>query len=199
MSNRLIILIFVLIFGLSWFEISRLKKDYLTDNPLFKELTLKDGDLIFRKGKSFESFMVLQADNGGEFSHVGIIFFEDGKPKVIHAVPSGNQNISKEPVEVFLQKENCSKFAVYRAKLSLIELDKIKEITYGFYNNHYVFDNNYDLSTDTELYCTELIYKAFSHAGINLMVPYKNLDYIVGNQTVIMPSALTLFPFQKIY
>ena len=50
-------------------------------------LSLHDGDLIFREGRSTESQVVTSLDSGS-YSHVGIILHTKDGWRVIHAVPN---------------------------------------------------------------------------------------------------------------
>ena len=49
---------------------------------------LKTGDLIFRRGKSIASRLVLLADKESSYSHVGLLFMDGSEGLVIHVVPA---------------------------------------------------------------------------------------------------------------
>lgn len=159
---------------------------------------LQNGDVILRCGKSTESFAVYTADKNASFTHIGIIIKENEIPFVIHAVPHKQHYLKKETLQEFLSPENASKYAIYRKKLSLNEQIKITNQALNFYNNRVVFDNKYNLETDKELYCTELILKAYKKANVHLNLKTKELNYLVGKHNIIFPSEFTKYPFIKV-
>lgn len=76
---------------------------------------LENGDIIFRRGTSFVSNMVLMADKSSPYSHVGIIKIIDGNYFVIHSVPAeeiSEKDLTKiDPLLTFLKRSlhsNCS-------------------------------------------------------------------------------------------
>lgn len=161
-------------------------------------LNLKNGDLVLRCGRSTESFAVYTADKNADFTHIGIVVFQNKTPYIIHAVPHKNKLLKKETIEDFLNPKNASKFAIYRSNFSSTTLQKVTSEIKTFYNNKIVFDNNYNLDTDNEMYCTELIVKAYRNANIQLNIKTKELNYIVGKHQIIFPSEFTKLPFKKV-
>jgi len=160
--------------------------------------------LVFRKGRSIESFAVYLADEEKAFSHVGMVYILNGKPHIIHAVPgeSGSQPewIKMEVPEEFLAPEKASAFAVYRSIFSSQELDRVAREAYTFYIQKYLFDNKYDLKTDDHLYCTELVLKAFRNAGFPLEeIQESRLHFLLGEHDLVMPGTFIRNPsFSKV-
>ncbi len=171
---------------------------------LSNQLDLQNGDLIFRKGRSIESQIVLLSDGNSDYSHVGIIYLKDGKPLVIHSVPAENgeehEFIKLESVEDFLKKDKAVRFAVFRLEDSLINSTKAaSEFAYNCYLNKFCFDNQYDLNSDTKLYCTELIWKAYQQIGIDLVQNrLHDIIFIVINKRMIMPSSILESKYLKV-
>jgi len=176
---------------LSYFKFSIKNKASLYSN--FENL--HNGDLILRCGRSTESFAVYLADANSVFTHIGIIAIENDIPYVIHAVPSKTNLIQKEILSSFINPKNASKFAVYRSNINEVYLDKVVKTANSYYLHKYEFDTKYDLTTNTKLYCTELILKAFNNVGINLKIKSKELNYIIGKHPIIFPSEFTKHPF----
>ena len=160
-----------------------------------KNLHLKNGDLILRSGTSTESYVVILADSKTEFSHIGIISIENNTPYVIHAVPHKNHFIKTDKLQDFLTPENPSKYAIYRANLKEDILEKVTIEAETYYQKKYTFDTDYDLKTNTKLYCTELVLKAYQNSGIPLKINPKEFNYILGKQFIILPSEFTNHPF----
>jgi uncharacterized protein YycO len=171
---------------------------------LSNQLDLQNGDLIFRKGRSIESQIVLLSDGNSDYSHVGIIYLKDGKPLVIHSVPAENgeeqEFVKLESVEDFLKKDKAVQFAVFRLEDSLMNSTKAaSEFAYNCYLNKFRFDNQYDLNSDTKLYCTELIWKAYQQIGIDLVQNrLHDINFIVINKRMIMPSSILESKYLKL-
>lgn len=160
---------------------------------------LKNGDLIFRKGRSLESFAVCMAGTEKDFSHVGLLVLRRGEPFVIHAVPGESDNVGDfiklERVEAFLSIEKASAFAVYRPGFETEILDRACKVALQFYQSKCTFDNAYDMKTESELYCTELILKAFREAGVELSGIYPTtVDLGFIRKQIILPAAFLKNP-----
>ena len=159
-------------------------------------LDLQNGDLIFRRGRSIESRIVLLTDGNSDYSHVGIIYIKDKKPFVIHSVPGEISEeyelIKMESVEEFLSKEKATRFAVFRLEDALMNITAAaSEFAYDCYLKKYCFDNQYDLLSDKKLYCTELIWKAYKNAGVDIVQNrLYDINFIVINKKMIMPSSI---------
>ena len=188
-----ILLMIVLMIGFFWEFNNRDEKVFLSNFE-----TIQKGDLVLRCGRSIESYVVYNVDSNQDFSHIGIIAMENGIPYVIHAVPEYDNFLKKEKLKDFLNPKNCSDFAIFRGQFSEDALVKVVDAAEIFYKNKYTFDNEYDLKTDTKLYCTELIVKAFKHADIHLNISPKEFDFIVGKHPIILPSEFTKPPFYKV-
>jgi hypothetical protein len=158
--------------------------------------TLQAGDLVYRRGKSFESFAVLMADRQGEYSHVGLVVEIEGKSFIIHAVPGeekGNNEVVRceEPFE-FLDFAKATEYAVYRpVALNNKKLRKVNAYALQTFADKCIFDHDYDLLTYDKLYCSELIWKAFLEAGLDLVPDtLDNIKVLFSEVKIIMPSTL---------
>jgi len=157
---------------------------------------LQDGDLVFRRGKSLESFAVAKAERNSTFSHIGLIIMEEGKPFVIHIEPGEsslkNDPVKKEPLHSFLQSDKASHFAIYRSHLDRKSLARVTAQAKTFYYKKCRFDNYYDLTTDQNLYCTELVLKAYRQGDQKINTLLRRLDEVnilVTRRKILMPIA----------
>ena len=100
--------------------------------------------------------------------------------------------IKIEKLESFLTVDKASRFALYRVKNKTgSESQTASEFAYDCYSKKYCFDNDYDLNSDSKLYCTELIWKAYKYAGIDLVNDrFKSIDFIMINKKMIMPGSI---------
>ncbi len=171
---------------------------YSYDNQLEIDISLlENGDIIFRKGRSFVSQMVLQIDSRSPFSHVGIIMKNEDSVFVIHSVPDedddGIDKVKIDDLKTFLLFDRASAISVYR--LNNENVQSIKNIAVNYAKEKAIagipFDGGFDLSNDERLYCTELIWKAFKKGGIDLIEG--NFDQLYtpfGKGPYILPSTL---------
>jgi hypothetical protein len=163
---------------------------------MLKNVQFRTGDLVFRRGKSFASQAVLLTDQNSGYSHVGILFISNGKSFVIHAVPDesddGSDVIKCEKLESFLSFEKASRAGIYRIPgLSEEILDKVVGWGRKAFDAKLGFDDEYNLSTDDKLYCTELIWKCYRSAGIDLVNGrFDNLSIPLMSGRYILPGRL---------
>ncbi len=186
------------------FYISFRQEGYIKQQEI-NNISFENADLIFRRGRSAESFAVYVADANRDFSHIGVILVEKNETFVIHATPGESEGkpdyVRKDLVSHFLSNEKASHFAVYRPKIDNRMKNSIASAAKSYYDNKLLFDDGYDLKTNDKLYCTELVLKAYEHAGIDLPdITPETFDIIVGTKEIIFPSAFIKNQlFEKIY
>jgi hypothetical protein len=166
------------------------------------ETILQEGDLIFRKGMSVASRVVLAADKEGGYSHIGIIVKDAAGWKVIHAVPG---ETDKEYPEEIIKKESLSQFFAPKRAISgaIFRLDTNENIgllaaekAQTLFERKLPFDHKYNLEDSTEMYCTELIVFAFKYAGIDISEGRRR-TYPAIQGEFILPSDILAYPKLK--
>ncbi len=168
--------------------------------------SLRDGDLALRQGTGLDSEAVLRLDSaGGQYSHIGIVVSDNGKWKVVHAVPGesrdGIDRVKIEPIDTFflstraahgavMRLRGCSAVAAREAAQSASRLVGVP------------FDYNYNWQDTTRLYCTQLIVVAYSSAGIDLLSGVPRLSGRNTKNIIVFPgdiarndSLTTIFRF----
>jgi uncharacterized protein YycO len=134
----------------------------------------REGDLVLRCGYGAESRVVTEASQS-IYSHIGILHYDTltAQWQVIHAVPGEAEEgqpewLKAEPIEDFYAYDRAICGAWMRvdcsdsiaAEAARYALQKVAE--------HVEFDNDYLLSDTTQIYCTELVWQAYLHQGIDL-------------------------------
>lgn len=204
MSKKLLSLLFILLVALGCISIAIADKHKISKNnpELAINLTtalpeLKDGDLIFRKGRSMISRIVLMNDTKTDYSHIGIVAILENVPFVIHAVPGepnekGEELVKCDLPENFLSFEKASKFAVYRLKEDSVRCSYFAaQKALEFYYAKLPFDKAMNFRTDDKLYCTELVWKAYLSAGINITDnKFHLINFSLFTDSLIMPSQI---------
>lgn len=133
----------------------------------------ENGDVVFRLGDSSVSNVVMVADELSNYSHVGIIFIDSGKPMVIHACPPDvdemdpDNMVKKESIADFFSEKNALNGALYRYADKTIA-EKAAKQAFCYYQDSIPFDYNFDTNDSSALYCTELVENAYSIQGVSL-------------------------------
>lgn len=156
---------------------------------------LCEGDVVFRKGGSVVSRMVLCADRDGKYSHIGVIVVKDGKCMVVHSVPGepdfdgDTDRVKLETIDSFFSEERASLGAIMRPRIGGDTLSAVAGKAMELAERKVLFDHNYNLSDTSKLYCTELIDFVFRFAGVDLTegrTTHINIPGMVGDY--LLPS-----------
>lgn len=134
-------------------------------NAGFDTSILKEGDVIFQTDNHGQSLAVQKATLS-KYSHVGILFQEDGKWMVYEAI----QPVIKSSFNSFVKRGHQSHFTISRYKNNETELtaEKINKMK-SFFKN--VEGKDYDILfewTDQYWYCSELVWKMYESVGITI-------------------------------
>ena len=136
---------------------------------------VREGDLVFRCGYGMESKVVTSLSRG-VYSHVGMLHHDSvGGWMVVHVVPGehskeeGVDRVKCEPVDSFFSVEKACAGCSYRIEcpdsVAIIAAEyALRKVSEGV-----EFDHDYDTADTTRLYCTELIWRAYLSAGLNLV------------------------------
>ena len=139
------------------------------------QTTYKNGDLIFIVNPSGQG-KAIQLATKSRFTHVGIIFLENGKEMVYHAV----EPVSKNTLEEFIDMSANGSYEIKRIKnQSLLSGDKVAEMRKEAMSK---LGTHYDLVFswgDGELYCSEFVWKLYKdilNIKIGDLKPLKSFD-----------------------
>jgi len=161
-----------------------------------QEEQLRAGDLIFRKGISLVSRLVQVADQQTVYTHVGIIVDYEGEKRVVHAVPAeepdGIDRVKMESLTEFLQPGRAVELGIYRYKGAAgPDPADAARWAVGKALAAVPFDKSFDLQDNAALYCTELIWKAYLEAGIDLCEgEFDRLPLSLRQEHYILPGRI---------
>jgi uncharacterized protein YycO len=150
-------------------------KSELLENDTTK---FKDGDIIFHTSKSSQSKMLQMATNS-DLTHVGVIFYKGGKPYVIEAV----QPVTITPLQSFINRGVNSEYKVMRPDVDLTESQKQTMMSYGKKQLGKNYDKKFQWGDD-KIYCSELVWKMYKEAGIELCETKMFSDFNLSNPKV---------------
>lgn len=153
------------------------------------------GDILFRRGESMASRVVLFNDPEGEYSHVGMIVQGDSGLLAVHALPGahptqpGEDLVRAETLAEFFAPENAIYGKVMRLPLTEAQRTELSQRALLKVRQHTEFDHDYNGEDTVQLYCTELLQLLYSHVGIDLSEGRVTRISVPGvNASVIMPA-----------
>lgn len=161
-------LVAVLMVGISLVALNlgikkRLSRSYVKTENLAD--TLKDGDVIFQTNVEGQG-LAIQLATKSTYTHVGILFKTDDQWMVYEAV----EPVKKTPLQQFIAEGDSGHYVIKRMVQSdsLLTMDKkaaMKTYLNAQLNKPYDPYFNWD---DKVLYCSELVWKCYRKAGIEL-------------------------------
>lgn len=136
---------------------------------------LRTGDILFISSGGAQGKAIKLATKS-VYTHVGMVFIEDGKTYVYHAV----EPVMKSTLDEFMQYSTDGKYVVKRLKdstlLTNFTNDKMRNMAISLVGKHYDIYFNWK---DDEWYCTEFVWKLYQR-NYNLEVgklrPLKEFD-----------------------
>lgn len=139
---------------------------------------LQEGDIVFH-GNAGEQCDAIREATGSPYTHCGVVFEKDGRLMVLEAV----QPVRITTVEAFQQRSLPGSFHARRLKQPADPAAIAKAKAWGSKQT----GRNYDYLfgwEDGALYCSELVWKAYQQAGIELCEPRRFHDYRLDSPKV---------------
>lgn len=142
-------------------------------------------DLVFRLGRSIESSIIAA---NGSYSHIGVVVETDSGLQVAHIEPSreGVEQTKYETLSEFFRSDRAAAGCVVRVE----ELDSLQRTSIENYLlscRNVTFDHDYMLSDTTQMYCTELVWRSFLAAGVDLSTGTRR-KLPLAREEVILPT-----------
>lgn len=134
----------------------------------------REGDLVLRCGYGAESRVVTEASHS-IYSHIGILHRDAvaGQWMVVHAVPGESEGdepewLKAEPLAAFYAYERAVRGAWMRVDCHDSIASQAAAYALEKVGRKVEFDNDYLLADTSRLYCTELVWQAYRHQGIDI-------------------------------
>ncbi|RYD53399.1 MAG: hypothetical protein EOP52_04505 [Sphingobacteriales bacterium] len=132
---------------------------------------LQTGDIVLRTGADATSHaLMLMNQKSRVYSHCGIVSIESGTPWIYHST-GGEENpdahLLRETPAQFFDPSFNEGGGVYRYLVTPAQQAALSKISQQWYREGRTFDMEFDLATDTQLYCAEFVYKAFRKTGFS--------------------------------
>ncbi len=143
---------------------------------------LRDGDIIFHTSRSAQSIAIQKATHS-KYSHMGIIFFRDGKPYVYEAI----KTVQYTPLKEWVARGEGGHYVIKRLAnadriLTPQGVAKLRQAAITFQAKPY--DLTFEWS-DSRMYCSELVWKIYDRGlGIHLGRLQKLRDFDLSDPVV---------------
>ena len=170
----ILFLSFTLLFGCSSGDAS--------ENGAIVTSPLQNGDIIFHTSKSRQS-QAIQLATGSKYSHMGIIYEDQGKYFVYEAV----EPVKLTPLTEWKKRGENGHYVIKRLKnaeevLSPAVLSNMKEVGQQYLGKSYDVYFNW---SDEKIYCSELVWKIYKEAaGIEIGSLEKLSDFDLSSDYV---------------
>ncbi|MFM2388313.1 MAG: hypothetical protein RL660_3070 [Bacteroidota bacterium] len=154
---------------------------------------LQPGDIVFRRGSDAISDLFSRCNlQDKSFSHCGLYLLDSaGKGWIYHSI-GGNENpnkrIQKDSAHVFFSPRHNNAMGIYRYPFLPQQLVRLDSFILAAVTKGYTFDMQFDLATNEQLYCTELVYKAINTALNDTIFATTTMK----NQTIVCPDNVFL-------
>lgn len=126
---------------------------------------LQSGDLAVRMGRDITSYMISRLNEQySSYSHCGLVQVENGYPWVYHCVDNGQGagGIRRDSASRFFSPAQCRAAGIWRYALTPDEQAAMRREIARYYRRSVSYDTGFDLETDEQVYCTELVYKVMN-------------------------------------
>ena len=140
----------------------------------------REGDIIFQTSVSRQSLAIKIATKS-DYTHCGILLRKNGKLQVFEAA----KTVTWTPLEAWVKRGVNQHYVLMRLKdpqtLTPEALAAIYVTTQAFSGK------KYDLLfqwTDDKMYCSELVWKLYKRAGVELCEPHRFRDYDLNHAEV---------------
>lgn len=142
----------------------------------------RNGDIVFQTSRSAQS-LAIQIATKSPYSHMGIVYLQDGAPFVFEAV----QPVKLTPLESWIDRGEHGKFVAKRLRdadtvLTSSTLQAMRAAGEALAGKDY--DLYFEWSDD-RIYCSELVWKIFERgAGIRLGELATMADFDLSHPTI---------------
>lgn len=115
---------------------------------------------------------------------------------VLHAIPAETKEeldeVKIEPLSSFISPERAIDVGIFRLRESTHANEIVKLATaYAVSSIGHPFDFSFNSQDDKNLYCTELVWRAYQAAGVQIVDSKRLISFPLLNSLIIPPSAIS--------
>lgn len=133
--------------------------------------SLRNGDIVFRRGCSYTSYIVLAGQESHSYSHIGMVQQTDSGWCVIHSVndepdhPADFDRVKIDKIEDFFSPTRATMGEIMHSWLNDSLANIVSQQALQLLNDSVRFDASFNTNDHSELYCTEFIYFLYKNIG----------------------------------
>ena len=146
------------------------------------------GDLLFRRGSENVSHLV-QAVDGGSFSHVGMLIGSPGQWQVLHATPSERPGqpdaVVLDSLDFFLSPQRTRSYRLYQ--VSADRSARQQAVAWAQAQQGRPFHMQ---DAQQGIYCTTLVWQAWKQAGVEMNARFTEVELPILGGRYLLPSGL---------
>lgn len=150
--------------------------------------SLAEGDILFRVGTGIEAEAVRALNRGGMLSHAGIVLRLHGEWMVVNAEP--HAGLVAEPLQRYLAQDKATGFALYRLPQANELRAAVRNGTLRSLKAKIRFDDSFDFSDPSTVYCTEFVWGVLAEAGAQAKPRLTQLRLPYFSQAIMLPKDL---------
>lgn len=136
-----------------------------------KEFQLQEGDIVFSSSALGQGSAIIAA-TASPYTHCGVVFKKDGELMVLEAV----QPVGVVSIKDFMNRGRPEVFTALRLKTAITPDAYRKARDWAALQVGRDYDVRFGWD-DKKLYCSELVWKIYQKAGVELCPPRKFRDY----------------------
>lgn len=156
---------------------------------------------LFCRGTMRKSSLIAQKFNitDTNITHVGIGFFESGKPIIFHVSDYNNlpgSALRKDSLQSFLDTQDIYYFSIWQYRADEVVVEKARNACLSKLLNPTWFDGSFRIANDDSLYCSEFCARILNNLDVAALkfdpvtIELKNPFF----QSVLERNSLTYFP-----
>jgi len=139
---------------------------------------LRNGDLIFQTSQSSQTDLIQEVTQSN-LSHVGVIYYKDNEPYVFEAIGP----VVLTPLAEWIERGKGADYIVSRLTRELTDAEQQNMYHYARKQLGKSYDIQFKWS-DSKMYCSELVWKAYEAGGIRLCEPKQFKDFDLSSDAV---------------
>jgi hypothetical protein len=145
---------------------------------------ITDGDLVFRTGDEAISAVIRTLDTSG-FSHVGMLYFREGEPFIIHSTPAEHEGVKDgvviDSLDFFISRSVNKTVSYYHINSGNKDRTQVIKRALAY------LGTPFSVTGEEGIYCTALVAQVWKQSDV---------DIITGTKTIHLPGlkADVIFP-----
>lgn len=152
---------------------------------------IRNGDVVLLGSDTCRGWALKLLNPGTLYAHIALADVENGEVRLLHACPAHGKVVS-EPFDVYLLENKIDAILVLRTQS---ESNAVKAVSFArsAVARQVPFDNAFAYGNGEGMYCTELVLRAWSAAGVDLLDGVQTGDGIMPERVLESTKLMQIF------